>query len=267
MDFAPSTQAIPRHELGMAYNDQNNFSHFLREVMMPEAHAGGGNSFHPDNMFDFSPKDVLDFSADTTFGMPEMFNLDLMNSGDFSFQPARYYENVDGPSRSGYTTPVGRGGISLGAQAFRESLWLWTPAKDDYGAAEQLNLSVPSQDLLPETQSTSPEARVGSIDRVARDRILAMVLDTCDAAVVPRVVQSFPSPELLTNLVHNFLDVHSMATDHWIHLPTFDPNSEPPTMLSAVIAAGATMSNVPDVRKLGFAFLEAAREAIANLVG
>ena len=266
MTFAPTGEHLADHDVSSTYEDRP-FADFLKDIMVHNAPNGDGRPTRPDHLFNYSPKDVLDFTVDTVFDMPDLFDSSLQMSGDFSFQPARYNDITAGPSRSGYTTPARQGGISLGAQAFRDSLWLWTPAREDYGAAEQLNLSVPSQDLMPEVQNTPLEARIGSIGRVARDRILAMVLETCDAAVVPRLVQSFPSSELLTSLMHNFLGHHSIITDNWIHLASFDPSVESPQMLSAVIAAGAAQSHLPDVRKLGFAFLEATRDAIARMVG
>ena len=159
-------------------------------------------------------------------------------------------------------------GINLGAQAFRESLWSWTPAQQDHGYSEQLNMSIADEDLYAANIQTSSDGRTFgvSVSKGARDKVLAMILTTCEPSRFPKIVTSFPSSELLTNLLHTFMIWHASQTDTWFHFPTFHPDTVRPELLAIMVAAGAVLSGISVIRKLGFAIQEGVRLALPESV-
>lgn len=168
---------------------------------------------------------------------------------------------------SGTRTPNIRNSINLGAQTFKDSLWQWTPAQHDHGYAEQLKISLPPGVDVPKTCLAFGAERVQPcVSQTSRGRIIAMILGTCQQHSFSRVVSSFPSADLLTKLLHNFMDFHSRMSDYWSHLPRIQPDQFRPELLAIMIASGAVLSGVQAIRKLGSALQEAVRLAIPKLV-
>ena len=216
------------------------------------------------------PKDVLDFNIDMTFDFPDMYGLPGVFP-DVQQNPSYPVVRLDGGeqsgNRSGYTTPGVRRSISLGTQAFKESTWLWTPAAADHGYAEQCNLSLPSENLSSETADIDVMFPLERLSQGARDGVLGMVLSTCEKSIYPRVVACFPSAELLTNLLHSFMNFHVRQEISWIHPATLNINEESPEFLGSLVSSGAALSRVPELRKLGFAIQEAVRLYLPKMVG
>ena len=168
-------------------------------------------------------------------------------------------------NRSGINTPGLRNklNITASAQAFKESVWLWTPAKDDHGYNEQNNLSLPWDSTSSGQHNVSPAPPAHQrMTIAARGSVLAMVLRTCDADIYPHVVSNFPTTELMTQLIHDFLAFQSKTDFPWIHIPTVEIAKERAIFLAIIIAYGAILSPKPDIRKFGFALQEAQRLAI-----
>lgn len=170
------------------------------------------------------------------------------------------------PALPGQQTPDVRNGITAGAEAYERSLFRWAPQKQEHAYAEQVNLSLPYKDIQNLETRLSPEILDHRLEQNSRDRILAMLLSTCKPANVERVVTSFPSAELLDSLMHIFFRSELSRTDSWIHLPTFRPQAQRPELNGIVVAAGAVLSTVSTVRKLGFAIQEAVRLSIPKIV-
>lgn len=168
-------------------------------------------------------------------------------------------------SNSGQATPSGATGIRLGAQAFKDSIWLYAPSQNHHVGADQNNMFLPLENLITKTRCRGPPP-CENLAPALRDRILATVLAESSNAIVPDVLSSFPSAELLTNLIHRFLLRHERNDDAWIHTPTFDPNQQHPEFLMSVIAGGAVISELPQIRNLGFAFQEAARRSVTEQI-
>jgi hypothetical protein len=166
----------------------------------------------------------------------------------------------------GQQTPNIRSGITAGAEAFERSLWRWAPQKQEHGYAEQVNLSIPYKDMQNLETRLAPEMLYHKIEQNSRDQILAMLLSGCQPSEVSRVVTSFPSAEMLNSLMHIFFQSELSRTDSYIHIPTFRPQSQRPEFNGIVVAAGAVLSKVPAVRKLGFAIQEAVRLGVARIV-
>ena len=249
--------------------DDSSLADFLKDIMHTSPGAVS-RPFFADPTSTYTPRDVLNFGIDTTFdfsdvdfGLPP---LPPMLEAEKPSYVAHAFVNEQPPG-SGTRTPNVRNSIDLGTQAFKKSLWQFIPSQQDHGYAEQLNLSLPYKDM------DSPEIRLAAdvsllnqrLDQSSRDRILAMILTTCEPAMFSRVVSSFPSAELLDNLIHQFFTFELSRTDSWIHLPTFRLNGQRPELTGIIVAAGAVLSPVPVVRKLGFAIQEAVRLAIPQV--
>lgn len=255
----------PMFEQDMMLNfDSMPLVDFLRDPHIAVNQPDSGQVLGGDDVF---PRDVLDFGVDLTLDMPNIFDGELQSSLDHQLMPPPLVELRDQERtghRSGLTTPGLRGNINIiaSAQAFKESLWLWTPEKEDHGALEQLHLSLPWEGVSPESQPRVDfPVMHQSITNAVRGQILAMVLRTCESVIYSHVVSNFPSAELLTNLVHNFVSFHVRRDMSWIHPATIQLSHERPEFLAGMICYGAAISQVPEIRKLGFAMQEAVRVA------
>ena len=219
--------------------DESSLADFLKDIMQTSPSMADPTSQV------WTPRDVLNFGIDTTFDFGDIdFGLSTLPvpAGGASDRlppllpiPAERYDQVPA---SGTRTPDVRNSINLGTQAFKKSLWQWTPAQQDHGYAEQLNLSLPYQNIdSPETRLAADVHLVDQrLEQSSRDKILAMILSTCEPAVFGRVVSSFPSAELLDNLMHQFFSYQLSQTNSWIHLPTFRPNDQIPELIAVIVA-------------------------------
>lgn len=240
--------------------DDSYLADFLRDILHPADAAADQHDLA------FAPKDFLDFNIPTSYEYLDGYDLPHLgtnedtalpiNGGGYSWRPEQPVANL---ARSGRATPTGRNGLSLSAQAFKESQWLWTPRQGENSKAEHANLSLPVEELVSREKAGLPSPPFPKLGQTARDQVLAMVLDTCDSAMTPSVVSSFPSVELLTTLIHRWSVYHTAQVDSWFHLARFDPNTEPPEILIGIAAAGAALSKSPRIRMLGYAFQEALR--------
>lgn len=221
---------------------------------------------------DSLPLDVLDFGADAAFdfttshllslpfddqSMP--YNFNFAPGDDTSFPAFQIPSRAQTPHDRRHTT------LDMGAQAFRESIWLWIPTERDHGAAE---LHALDRFALPREESRVQniergDARMchGRIDEATRSEMLAMVLSTADRAVHRHMIVSFPGADLLTGLVNDFLVFHAQQDITWIHSSSITLNKESPVFLTCLVAHGAILSPNQDLRKLGYAMQEAVRIA------
>ncbi|KAK4942424.1 hypothetical protein LTR10_017871 [Elasticomyces elasticus] len=245
--------------------DEFSFFDVLRDSMTPITGNAHSNNTASDVLPTF-PRDVLDFNIDSF--------VDIPNTQPFpGFFPSEQEHDSGGIGpdgdrfagcKSGYVTPAAvPGSITLGQKAFRESMWLWTPALGDHGAAEQLNLSLSYDDATLEAQQTIDSAPLSDqLTLATRDRILAMVLSTCEPDTYCHVVSCFPSPKFLTNLLNTCVAHHVRQDTTCIHVSTLKINEEGPEILGSMISFGASVSRIPEVRKLGFALQESVRMAL-----
>ncbi len=163
-------------------------------------------------------------------------------------------------SHSGTETPAVRTAVHAGEQAFRESMWLWDPLVGDSSVSEQIHLALPGDHSSPRHHREVDKSVQLSIG--ARDRLLSMVLTTCEPRVQRQVIRSFPSTEVLSSLVSDCKQRHNRQISPWIHFPTLDLDNEPEEFLAALVSAGAADARQPELQRLGFAMQETARLAI-----
>ncbi|KIX09185.1 uncharacterized protein Z518_00264 [Rhinocladiella mackenziei CBS 650.93] len=170
-------------------------------------------------------------------------------------------KNLSIGSRGGMETPAVRRAVHAGEQAFRESIWLWDPSIEDSSVSEQIHLTLPRDHSIAEHQSREVDSGL-RLSATSRDRLLSMILRTCEPQVQRQVVSCFPSTEFLSCLLADFKIRHVRQISPWIHFPTLNLDDECEEFLAALICAGAADSRRPEIRKLGFALQEAARLAI-----
>lgn len=161
--------------------------------------------------------------------------------------------------------------VGVGTEAYRQSEVLndWEPGGGDNNESEHQNLVLP-QNIRPGAPSRSSVTK--SITRkdlslAMRDRILAMILRTTSTTAADNIVGSFPSVEVLRDLIHiACLHMRDKQVISFIHMPSFDLNEQRPELVGAFIAYGSVCSPSPTVRKFGYALQEAVRAAINQLV-
>lgn len=252
--------------------DDSSLADFLSNVMMPTSPnslaAAGPHSFDFIQQSYYSGRDVFNFGMESSLDFNEI-DFGWITSQN-ARQPAWNYgaapELERAPPVRETRTPDVSTGITAGAEAFQKSVWRWRPVQQDHAHAEQLNLSLPYKDMQSLEPRHGPKELDQTLEQTSRDKILAMLLSGCKPQNVTRIVASFPSAELLDSLMHSFFRSEVHRTDSWIHLPTFRVQSQRPELVGIVLAAGAVLSGVPALRKLGFAIQEAVRLAIPAIV-
>lgn len=136
----------------------------------------------------------------------------------------------------------------------------WTPGTDDNAYMDQEYLSVPKHLDHPNPPGAAkPRAYSGRVSKESRDSAFAIVVKLCAQRKLNQVMQCFPSAELLDSLVENYLMQQRTHLDSWIHESTMGLNEACPELVMALAAAGAVLSPVEAIQKLGYALLEIAR--------
>lgn len=250
---------------------EHEMSSFPRGVMTPILSGGphaDGPATWPDLNFGFGTGGLMDFASEGGFDFDDtdLGFLDQLCSypqgvatHDLTQMPRQIPEAV-GPG-------LPQRHIALGAEAYkRSSFSVWHPAQQDHGGAEVENLSVPSAvDGSPDTQIAITErCLTENLNRAARDELLSMILRTCKTERLHYVYKAFPTPEFLDDLLQTFFSHHYHRVDSFIHIPSFKPNEQNPEFLGAVAGAGATLTNIKSLHKLGFALQDAVRTAIPS---
>ncbi|THY69553.1 hypothetical protein D6C86_02421 [Aureobasidium pullulans] len=251
-DFHPDDSFMPE---GLHLGD------FLADIMMSVSPNQLELGLVGNNTTDILMRDVFDFGIEKDFDL-NAIDFQLLSQplipGSPTHQLTAADESLCPPSRAEYNN--GSGVDPASVEAFQKSLWRWTPGQTDQGHCEQINLSLPYHVGAPSSYPSRPCAE--ALNQFARDRMLAMVLDTCERDAVPRIVTSFPSAELLDHLMQEYLFFHDQEPDPFIHVPTFQPQSMRAELVASIVFFGAVRSPVPLVRKLGFALQESVRLAL-----
>ncbi|KAF8533317.1 hypothetical protein BDD12DRAFT_865906 [Trichophaea hybrida] len=269
----PGTQAPTPETLtdGLSYNSSDSnpfgvsspFGGFGRDAM----HVDHPTDTTPTNARHPASRDVLNFGMMTNLELNEM-DFGLLDSYNDMFVntlgvPPMGFAQQQPPGAPPFSGPQ-TVQLALGVEAFQKSQWRWTPNQKDRGNSELGNLSIPPT-VNPKIRVMNWRAVPGRLDHVARDRILAVLLTTCDFGDRLQAISSLPSAEMLDNLMNLYFYNQQQSIDTWIHPGTFQPSTVSPELLAAVVAAGAVLTTVPAVRKLGYALQEAVRIALPKL--
>jgi hypothetical protein len=247
----------PKHVSAIEQNDQL-LPDYIRNMPLLDTCISGAAT----------PRGIMDFT----------FNWDIdLNDMDVSFLD-QYNDQapfgVGTPSTDTYgalpqlaSEPSGDD-VSVRHEAFKKSVWRYLPQSNrDFGASEQPNLAFDDSGFdstHSRSRLTARRAIRERLDRVTRDRLLALVLGTCNPGNVGRIAGAFPSVDLLDGLIQYFLTSPSINARAWFHLPTLSPSNLRPELLASIIAAGAIATPDIHLRKLGFALHEASRAGLAQ---
>ncbi|KAI5849170.1 hypothetical protein BZA05DRAFT_84516 [Tricharina praecox] len=204
--------------------------------------------------------DEMDFGLLDTYN--EMFVAPGAIPFDFTY-PHIPAQHITHQPETTSPPPAGTKQLALGVEAFKRSHLRWSPTHENRGNAEHDGLSIPS-DASPRIQMNWRAINL-RLDHSARDRVLAVVLCMCDFNNRLQAVSSFPSAEMLDNLMNLYFHYQRESSGAWIHPATFNPSTASPELLTIIVAAGAVLTPVPAIRKLGYSLQEAVRSSLGQL--
>ena len=180
----------------------------------------------------------------------------------------RYDANNDTSSGQDYQHEGNEGVWRPPGQGLQQSIWRFVPAPTDGAHAEHANLSLPNQSGIVNSPESfghfNQRATKERLEPASRDKILAIVLGQMKAHMSP-ALSSFPSTELLDNLIQFFLAGPVLKASSWIHSASFVPRTARPELLLSMAAYGAVLTPDRSLRKLGFAIQEVVRNHLPHV--
>lgn len=202
---------------------------------------------------------------------PMLGDIDLSFLNNTRMNPAQPFSAEPPTSSVSETGPISTS-TGVVAEAYRRSRVHrgWEPGKEGNQEIEHQNLNLPHNTGPECLESSSPEMATmvkKPLSLSMRDRILGMILRTASSQAAERVVASFPSLEVLGDLINfAFVRMADLQAIPVIHMPSLDLNEQRPELLAAFIAYGSISSPSPALRKFGYAIQETVRIAINQLV-
>ncbi|TKA24202.1 hypothetical protein B0A50_05966 [Salinomyces thailandicus] len=236
--------------------DNSNFPDFFEQIMMSNTDLGRQQ---PANM----PFDVSNFTQDLTFDSCD-FDFSFLSSG-LTRPPTAQAHRLELSDNPGQTP---QSDAQLRSEAFEKSPWSWNhwiPERNSHAFSGQEEINIQEDRLQSADQLTSP----GSIrlvhvdiDQAARDRMIRVVTKVAHQQLS---MPSFPSLELLVDLVDVFLLQDSNSVDSYVHAATFNCKTTRTELLLAMVAAGARYIALPPVWKMGLVIQEVVRLAMGDV--
>ncbi|EMC99529.1 hypothetical protein BAUCODRAFT_340532 [Baudoinia panamericana UAMH 10762] len=236
------------------------FSDFFEQIMMPDMDL----SQHHPTIF---PPDVSHFTSD--------LNFDVLDY-DFSFlahgltrPPTPQGLEGEEYSSTGSGKHTVHSDAHLRSEAFRRNPWSWNdwiPERNSHVFADQGTLDVHHERVNTTHQLTSPESvrlHHCELTNPARDRMIRVVTQVAQSRLA---ISSFPSLELLEDLIDIYLLQDSSAADSYIHSASFAPMKTRTELLLAIVAAGARFIALKEVWRMGLVFQEVVRLGLAELL-
>jgi len=197
-------------------------------------------------------------------------DLDLAGFNDFAFECLRetdpvlqYRTAIDHPAE--VPSPE-QAASAAGAQAFRSSVWNWTPEAHDTSYAEQTTLSRRPRVVTAKSDflQYGPNSSDHYPSFVDRQRVVTAILPFCGKHHAARIAASFPTPDQNERAVRMFLHWQTVGTLSWFHVPTFQASSLRAELLAAIIAYGASMSPARAWQSFGVAMTDVVMAAIVH---
>lgn len=244
------------HPQDLSVND-TDFPDFFEQIMMPQA---AGN-FHGAVL----PPDVSNFTQDTNFDLCD-FDFSFLASGLTRPPTAQGVHAADDSTVNSGATP--QSDAHLRSEAFKRSPWSWNhwiPDQNSHTFAGQEEINVEDSRVDTEHQLTSPSAIRSvhcNMELGHRDRMIHLIAQVSHGRLA---VPSFPSLELLEDLVDVCLLQDCNAIDSYIHAATFKCSKTRTELLLAMVAAGARFVALAPVWKMGLVVQEVVRIAIAEV--
>jgi hypothetical protein len=152
--------------------------------------------------------------------------------------------------------------------AFERSAWIWKPTKSDQALNDQGDLHLDEESIPSILDPTSPsqdgdDFAACCIDSNMRDQIVGLL---SRLAKDSNRNMSFPSLHLVNRIIRVYFAQSTFWTDSMIHSSTFDGSKALPQLNIAIIAAGASLSFIPAVWKMGMALQETVRLTVGEYV-
>lgn len=209
------------------------------------------------------PPDVSDFTQDFDLSGVD-FDFGFLKSG--LTRPSTPYETADDSSVTTSTDP--HGDARLRSEAFKKSPWSWShwiPERNHGCFTGQEEINVQQDAIETHDQHVSPSVRRSvhcELDHEARDRMIRVVTKVAYSKVS---MPSFPSLQLLEDLIDVSLLQDSNAVDAYVHASSFSARHTRTELLMAMVAAGARYVALPPVWKMGLIIQEVVRLAMAEV--
>ncbi|RMY45514.1 hypothetical protein D0865_09862 [Hortaea werneckii] len=250
-----SSQGLEHDFNSTAFADTDaNFPDFFEQIMMPE----GGSRHHYG-----APFDISNFTQDLPIDSCD-FDFSLLSTG--LTRPPTANGCRQGHTDRADQTP--HSDIHLRTKAFEESPWSWNhwiPERYSHAFSGQDEINIQENRVHSADQLTSPDSiRIMrfDIEHPARDRMIRVVTKVAHRHLS---MPSFPSLELLEDLVDVFISQDSNEISSFIHAGTFNSKTARTELLLAFVAAGARFVALPQVWKMGLVIQEVVRLAIADV--
>ncbi|KAK5113557.1 hypothetical protein LTR62_003426 [Meristemomyces frigidus] len=234
------------------------FPDFFEQLMMPDTFQ------HPAPM---PPPDVSNMTSDLTFDDCD-FDFSFLASG-LTRPPTvqAYHTTENGVAIEAELTPSSD--AHLRSEAFKRNPWSWNhwiPERNSHTFSGQETIDVGDAHVNTRDQLTSPDSirpvncDLGSPER---DRMIRVVTKVAHTRLS---IPSFPSLELLEDLIEIYLLQDSSAIDSFYHSASFASDNIRTEMLLSMVAAGARYIALAPVWKMGLIVQEVVRLAIADLL-
>ena len=249
-------QDLTSYDAGGGFDDFQ-FPDFFAQIMnMPAVQTNG------DQEPLLAPPDVSNFTSDD-FGLMD-YDFGLLSSGLTRPSTAHGMRQDLHVNESTQTSP--QSDAQLRSEAFEKSPWSWNhwiPNSSNHTFSGQ-EINVTEQRVNADDQLTpSDRPRLYfTLELEARDRILRLVTSVAASRLA---ISSFPSPELLNDLINVFVLQERDSIDSYVHWPSLDCRETRTETLLGMLAKGATFVALRPVWRLGLTFQEIGRLAIADV--
>ncbi|KAH7248154.1 hypothetical protein B0J15DRAFT_401122 [Fusarium solani] len=155
---------------------------------------------------------------------------------------------------------------SSSEDAFRQSLWSWTPREGEHWQSQTTELILCLDDLVSGFVARSPQTHAcPPLLASTRHHLVSMMLSVSGEGNYERIISTFPSLATLDYLLSKDLQSRSIELDSWIHVATFNPNLACPQLVLGLIISGAFRCDHPLFWKLSLAMLELHMELCLQL--
>ncbi|KAH7117184.1 hypothetical protein B0J13DRAFT_590229 [Dactylonectria estremocensis] len=221
------------------------------------------DAYHLDGILDFSMTASKDWPGVAAFDSPfgevlitQAASFDFAVDSDTSVSHAAALLAAPTPESIVWT---GSSVSQEAVQAYDATLGCWRPRSKDYAALDRAFLSIPLEEQCRMRGSMGyfdPTVTSESLSCFQRDGIVLAAADYFSTTQPPQPIASFPSIEILDELLRIFLTYQKDQPTGFLHVSTFSPSSCPMSLLMACIAAGAVFSPNPAAHKFGLAMAE-----------
>lgn len=269
-NFSPMAQSTSHNSGLLAYQDlpdYGNAMQSLEPLQFPDFFDQIMNmsSVQPNSMHQglLAPPNVSTFATDD-FGLLLDYDFSLLADGLTRPSTAQGTRQDTQASEEMYASPQSH--AQLRSEAIEKSPWgwnRWIPDKSHTTfSGQEINVSeqrVNADDQLTPGHGTEHYL---TLDLQVRDRILRLATSVAGSRLA---ITSFPSVELLSDLLNVFVMQERDAIDSYVHWPSINCREIRTETLLAILAKGATYVALQPVWKIGLVFEEIVRMAMVDV--